>query len=172
MQREKREFIEHPRAPAGKHWKKWIWAIAPEDTQRVMNLREREPNQEGFMNSKMKDRLRGRSRDKKVSWLCGIYEWGIKGNNKAKPRVVYVGSTCARNGGRCTRMQNRILSYCKHGNHKSDLINKALREGYELWVRFMPTENERSARDEENRLLENYDYAWNKRNNGKIRNIL
>lgn len=79
---------------------------------------------------------------------------------------------------------HRILEYCTNGSHKDDLINDALRRGYELQVRvkvvgrmWNPVRRiwhprEEVAENEENKLLATYNYAWNKRNNGQIREIL
>ena len=164
-----RKLREDSHLPA-ENWKDWIWAMAPNNTKRVKNLRKRGRDQEGSVNSKIKDRLC--EQHDNVSTLCGIYEWRITGNYAAAPRVVYVGSTCAPDSGPCTRMKNRILDYCKHGNHKRDLINEALSKGYELWVRFMPTGSQKKAEEKEKDLLKKYDYAWNKRNYGNIRDIL
>jgi len=85
--------------------------------------------------------------------------------------VVYVGSTCTRNG-RCERLKSRIVGYCKHGNHKAGLIKDELREGYELWVRVKQASGEEDAKAQENALLAMYDYAWNIRNNNSIRYVL
>lgn len=105
--------------------------------------------------------------------LCGIYEW--RATQADQPNtVVYVGSTCTRNA-QFDLLRNRIFRYCKYGNHKRDLINDALRRGYELWARVKHADNEENAKQMENALLELYDYAWNKRRNGGdngIRHIL
>ena len=97
--------------------------------------------------------------------LCGIYEWRAKGTRPNQPNyVVYVGSTCVRR--KPQKLGGRIIRYCKYGNHKEDLINEALARGYELWVRVKPASSEREAQGLENALLRDYDYAWNKRQNG------
>ena len=71
-------------------------------------------------------------------------------------------------------MSERIREYCVNGSHKRDLINDALKKGYELWVRVKPTGiNARAAAERaENALLAKYDYVWNIRNNGAARSIL
>ena len=150
-------------------WTNWIWAMAPENTTRVKNLARRGEDQEGYKNAKIVNELCGEHGD--ADRLCGIYEWRATRPFGSDPTVVYVGSTCARNGGSCTKMKNRIVSYCTHGNHKTTLINEALQKGYELWVRFKPAVDEQEARDMENALLDTYNYAWNIRQNAK-RNIL
>lgn len=60
-----------------------------------------------------------------------------------------------------------------------DLINEALERGYEFWVRVKIVtgchpykEDAEVAEDMENKLLDRYDYAWNVRRNGRVRNIL
>ena len=101
---------------------------------------------------------------------CGIYEWRTKGTLGNQPKyVIYVGSTCR---GKPGALKRRILEYCTDGSHKEDLINGALGRGYELWVRVKTSEGRRNAEEMENELLDEYDYAWNKRNNGRIRKIL
>ena len=64
-----------------------------------------------------------------------------------------------------------IAGYCWHGNHKAALINDTLTKGYTLEVRYKQTFNEADARQQENDLLDVYDYAWNKRCNGGINGI-
>lgn len=100
----------------------------------------------------------------------GIYEWSAKRNRRgAKRKVVYVGSTCRSKRG---SLSKRILEYCRNGSHKARKIDDALQRKYELWVRVKSSANKKEAEKEENELLEQYNYAWNKRNNGKMRNIL
>lgn len=103
---------------------------------------------------------------------CGIYEWQARGTYDWQPSrvVVYVGSTCR---GKPGAIEDRIKEYCRTGSQKERLINKALRNGYELWVRAKATDEEGEAEDEENELLSKYNYAWNKRLNGnRTRNVL
>ncbi len=96
---------------------------------------------------------------------CGIYEWKAVGTFEGQPEhVVYAGST--------GRLRHRILEYCTDGSHKEELIYQALRRGYELWVRIKIVKRSRHAEDREDDLLDEYDYAWNKTRNGKIRDIL
>lgn len=108
-------------------WTNWIWAMAPENTTRVWNLKTRR-NHQGYRNTNIEEELW--EENDNVTRLCGIYEWSAIRSFGSDPIVVYVGSTCSRNGGPCTRMKNRIVTYCKHGNHKSDHINKALSRGF------------------------------------------
>ena len=132
---------------------------------------ERGPDQDGYMWSDIDDELC------EVGGLCGIYEFQARGtkNGQLESAVVYVGSTCPREAddGKCLKLRSRIIRYCRYGNHKAHLINDALSQGYELWVRYKKTGgSEKKAQKWENDLLNKYDYAWNKRSNGSIRDIL
>ena len=125
---------------------------------------KRGPDQVGYKWSKIADALGA------VGRLCGIYEWRATRGDQPN-RVVYAGSTCARDNG-CSRLRSRILDYCSDGNHKADLINDALKKGYTLEVRYKEAANVDDARKMENQLLDKYDYAWNITNNGSVRKIL
>ena len=129
-----------------------------------INLEVRGQGQQGYMKSDIGVALGD------VGNNCGIYEWRATRNDQPN-RVVYVGSTCPREG-LCPRLRNRIIGYCTNGNHKQVLINDALRKGYELWVRYKLAENVEEARRLENELLAMYDYAWNVRRNDFIRGTL
>ena len=143
--------------------------MAPENTPRE-NCCEPRVNQVGFVNTKLTDSLEQANPD--VACLCGIYEWRATGHYGVNPSVVYLGSTCPPCPGRNPwSLENRIVAYTTHGNHKAELINCALTSGCELWVRFKSASFEREARDMENELLRKYNYAWNIRNN-EIRPIL
>lgn len=166
MAKPRRERNSLPR----KGWSVWIKAMVPPYyiAFSTLNLQPRGPNQVGFISSDIREDF------PILAGLCGIYEWGVKRPllGESKIRVVYVGSTCRVKPG---ALQSRIQDYCRDGSHKEDLINAALLKGYELWVRVKPTRAYRKLNAErmENKLLANYDYAWNKRNNGnRIRNIL
>ena len=146
-------------------WSKWIWAMAPENTPRENHLERRVNDQVGFVNTNLTDSLR--QANPNVAELCGIYEWRATEEYGANPSVVYLGSTCPpARGPRPWRLENRIVAYTKRGNHKKELINYALTRGCELWVRFKPAPVETEAREMENELLRQYNYAWNVRNNG------
>jgi len=156
---------ERSRLPS-KGWSKWINAMVPNYTA-GKNLKRRRPNQVGFISSSIMKAF------PHLAQLCGVYEWGAKrpflGQNKNK--VVYLGNTCKRP--RASR--GRIQGYCRNGSHIADLINDALLRGHELSVRFKPTRvrRKRNAERMERKLLSEYNYAWNKRNNGnRVRHIL
>ena len=130
------------------------------------NLQRRGPSQFGYISSTIRKAF------PILAGHCGIYEWGAKRLGETKIRVVYVGSTCRVKPG---ALKSRIQDYCRDGSHKEILINAALLKGYELWVRVKPTRAYRklNAEQMENKLLAEYDYAWNERNNGNsIRYIL
>ena len=142
-------------------WSQWRKAMVPMSSGYTEN---RGPGQAGYMWSNIRNELNG------LVGLCGIYEFQVRGTlpHHLQSAVVYVGSTCRRqaDGGQCRRLNNRIINYCRHGNHKEDLINDALRRGYELWVRYKQAGSAEQAQAWENTLLAAYDYAWNKRCNG------
>ena len=150
--------------PQSKDWSEWFLAMVPDDNDNDgKNLKERGKDQEGYMNSDLRDALDA------VGNECGIYEW--RATRDGQPdRVVYVGSTCPREGS-SPKLKNRIIGYCTNGNHKTTLINDALQKGYKLEVRYKLAENVGEARDMENELLVMYNYAWNIRLNG-VRYIL
>lgn len=99
-------------------WSQWMRAMLPTSSRFTEN---RGPRQEGYMWSNIRNELNG------VVGLCGIYEFQVRGGTQSA--VVYVGSTCRRqaDGGQCRRLNSRIINYRRHGNHKADLINDALR---------------------------------------------
>ena len=103
-------------------WSQWMRAMVPTSSRFTEN---RGPRQEGYMWSNIRNELNG------VAGLCGIYEFQVRGTlpHHLQSAVVYVGSTCQRpaDGGQCRRLNSRIINYCRHGNHKADLINDALR---------------------------------------------
>lgn len=145
------------------NWTDCYLAMVPVTDSIRRNLEPRGPLQPGKMLSNIREAAG-------VVNLCGIYEWRATRPDQPN-RVVYVGSTCTRNG-ICNRLRSRIVGYCKHGNHKEVLINDALMRGYELWVRVKQASGEEDAKAQENTLLAMYDYAWNIRNNNSIRYVL
>ena len=140
----------------------------------------RGPGQPGYMWSNIRNVLN------EVAGLCEIYEFQVRGTlpGQLQSAIVYVGSTyvtvisnipstCPRgeDRGLCRKLNSRIINYCRHGNHKADLLNDALRRKYELWVRCKQARSAEEAQAWENALLAAYDYAWNVRNNGNIRAV-
>ena len=144
-------------------WTDWVRAMVPTDEEYYDQARNR--GHFGFMCTDIRAAFPNRTLE-----LCGIYEWQAVGTFDHQPNyVVYVGSTCRRKRG---ALGQRINEYCQKGSHKYDLINEALIKGYELWVRVKTSDGKKDAEDMENKLLEKYDYAWNKRRNRRIRDIL
>ena len=144
-------------------WSDWERTMLPRQTVGY-NLEPRGPNQAGFICSSIRNAFPDQAEH------CGIYEWQARGTLPDQPNhVVYVGSTCSCKPG---SLRGRILEYCRNGSHKDDLINDALRRGYELWVRVKSAGDRETAEDLENDLLDRYNYAWNVRCNGGLRCIL
>ena len=134
----------------------------------AVGFERRGRNQAGFILSSIRNAF------PLLAGHCGIYEWQARGKLPRQPNhVVYVESTCRAKQG---ALRGRILEYCTNGSHKEGLINDALRKGYELRVRVQIVEGSKPSREDaeamENALLNKYDYAWNTRINGQIRNIL
>lgn len=103
---------------------------------------------------------------------CGIYELAF-GHRVDYLTVVYVGCTCRKKQG---KVLARLREYCTNGDHKAELIDEKLKEGFYIYfraryVRENVGDQDQKARDAENFLLKQFDYAWNKRNNGDIRRI-
>ena len=147
-------------------WSDWELAMIPSIPSSRRGFERRGENQDGWICSSIKDAFDGQAQ------RCGIYEWQARRFDQPN-RVVYVGSTCR---GKEGALRDRILEYCRNGSHKKDLINDALDEGYELWVRVkisQPSQNcKADAEKMENELLAKYNYAWNIRNNVAVRSIL
>ena len=170
MAANQRKYREHSHlSRAG--WSNWELAMVPwiAGVPGVpVGFETRGPNQAGLIRSSIRRAFPDLARH------CGIYEWRAKGTLRDRPNhVVYLGSTCRAKQG---ALRSRILEYCTSNSHKEDFINDALGNGYELWVRVKIVEGnnptKKKAENMENALLEEYDYAWNKRNNGQFRYIL
>ena len=146
-------------------WSDWKRAMVPPQTK-GRNLQPRGENQVGSICSSIRDAFSAEAED------CGIYEWQARKSGQPN-RVVYVGSTCR---GKAGALRDRILEYGRNGSHKKDLVNDALRKGYELWVRVKVSKARENCRKDaermENELLAKYNYAWNIRNNVAVRSIL
>ena len=159
-----RNLREHSRLSQN-GWSHWKRAMVPNNSNALTHrLKRRDSDQQGWM-----------CRSIRKAFLyyanhCGVYEWRVRGTRDDQPTyVVYIGSTCRSKRG---ALRARILEYCRNGSHKMDLFNRALQRGYEMWVRVKVSRGRRTAEKEENALLARYNYAWNKRRNGNIRDIL
>ena len=163
---QERELRENARENANltDGWSDWVRAIVPEEQVPTANASTdyTKRNGRGWFCENVQDCL-GRDVNK-----CGIYEWSLSKPWLKKKVVVYVGSTCRKKEG---SLHSRIREYCSNGSHKKELINEAVEERYELYVRIKVKGNKTQAQVAENRLLQKYDYAWNKRENGEIRKI-
>ena len=151
----------HLRGAHSHGWTGWVRAMVPNEEEQ---FQARDGGHFGFMRRNMRAAFPDKTLEE-----CGIYEWQAVGT-PVHPHnyVVYVGSTCR---GKRGALGQRINEYCKKGSHKRDLINNTLRERYELWVRVKTLNTKKDAQDMENKLLDNYDYAWNERRNEQIRDI-
>ena len=76
----------------------------------------------------------------------------------------------------------RLSEYMKHGSHIRKIIQRALNDNFEIHVRWIKLSEEicgkrfnetgeKIAEELENRYLDRFDYAWNKRRNGNRRKI-
>lgn len=90
----------------------------------------------------------------------GIYELELQKNGKHIP--VYVGSS--------SQVADRLYEYSTSGSHKKSEIDQALKDGYSLNARSKNSPSKTKAVEEENKLLDKFDYAWNIKQNGKLRN--
>ena len=146
-------------------WSGWKRAMVPPQTE-SRNLQPRGQNQVGYICPGIRNAFPDEAEH------CGIYEWQARKAGQPN-RVVYVGSTCR---GKAGALRDRILEYGRNGSHKKDLVNDALRKGYELWVRVKVSKARENCRKDaermENELLAKYNYAWNIRNNVAVRSIL
>eukprot|EP00112_Aurelia_sp_Birch-Aquarium-sp1_P007237 Seg1788.3 transcript_id=Seg1788.3/GoldUCD/mRNA.D3Y31 product="Protein EFFECTOR OF TRANSCRIPTION 3" protein_id=Seg1788.3/GoldUCD/D3Y31 len=88
----------------------------------------------------------------------GVYELrSVKGRKK---EVVYTG--------RAKNFAKRMKAYIRDGSHLNEEIFNALKKGKQVEARLKRTAPSK-AKAAENSLLKNYDYRWNKANNGKTR---
>ena len=143
------------------NWTGWVKAIVP--NRGGDYVRERNGGHIGFMHANIEVAFSDNVLNK-----CGIYEWKAKGTlDHQDDYVVYVGSTCRKRGS----LGQRIKEYCRDGSHKHHFINTALRQEYELWVRVRVSIDKDDSGKMENKFLDKYDYAWNTRLNGDIRDI-
>ena len=143
----------HVAVPAG-NWSQWLKFMVPRRN----------------LGGVYRNRANGHEGLYRVNWnapddgVCGIHEWKIVNPHLPGDEcVVYLGSSC--NAGDAP-LRNRILQYCGNRPHKAELINNALREVYELHVRYRVFEGVHQAKNAENYLLGRYNYAWNIRGNG------
>lgn len=151
-----REYIEDEVffANGNNEWSDWILVMKPGKDHG--DGWENRLNQEGSRRVSLNDY---------VTESCGIYELKIrKGWIFVEECIVYIGKSCA--PGQDASLRNRINLYCKNGSHKKDLINVALSEEYEMYVRYKTFLSNDLSTKAETKLLGKYNYAWNDKDNG------
>lgn len=106
----------------------------------------------------------------------GVYEVRIipPGGKPSDAEVVYFGK--AGGDGTKSTLNQRMRQYMLDGSHKKELYDAITKAGFEIQVRAAPVgkETRGSTSDEkvkqvESDILERYDYALNKMENGKLR---
>lgn len=154
-------------------WSDWVLAISPNKMDGCIQRAIAKPDLQGYKITK--PNLKREMGNIAKEFACGIYEW--MASRDGKNRVVYIGSTCRNLEKKGDFMaMERIMEYCHNGSHKTELIEDALKSGYELWVSFKGSCKsccKKTAEKDENEALKKYDYAWNLRNQKtEIRKIL
>ena len=142
-------------------WSSWVLVMSPQKTGACLIARQR--NNEGF-------RIKEDTLIEKINspGVCGVYE--LKIMKEGTTLVVYMGCTCR------SSVENgfiaRLMEYCKHGSHKKDYLNAALRDGYRVYVRYKQSCNasdgvsvhtKRMAERDEDNVLKHIMYPWNLR---------
>lgn len=101
----------------------------------------------------------------------GIYELGLVKLRDPDTAVltsieikwVYVGKSK-------NLFQRLVRGYANSGSHKQEDIKLAINDGYTIVCRYKKMANGNIAREEEKKILENYNYEWNiQENKGKKR---
>lgn len=157
----KREEVSRVFSQPGSSWSRWYTALLPKAPNRSPMYEKREEGDDVVIYKEIRNRFVGRA-----GYDDGIYELSVL--KKGKPRyVVYIGAAHRKGPG---SISERILEYCTSGSHKDKLINKAMSRGYKLLARARNIHGSREFVYQcEDSYLERYDYAWNKRKNGRIR---
>jgi hypothetical protein len=104
----------------------------------------------------------------------GIYEIRVVPPG-GDPKVIYLGKAGGEGTG--STLRQRIGQYMNNGSHKADLYNSLLKAGCSFEVRTKNTGSYSTrtrgasdrAKDAETKLLNQFDYAANKMENGKLR---
>jgi len=100
---------------------------------------------------------------------AAVYEFQLREPGKS-PYTVYIGSTCRERGD--TSPRQRIQIYLQNGGRKAEMIEEALNNGMELWIRIsQDTKGMDQANQIEDEMLDKYEYAWNARRNWGVRRI-
>ena len=85
------------------------------------------------------------------------YEIGIKKPSQREVRIKYTGET--------KNERERMIQYGRNGSHIPDKIDKALKDGNEIYYRGQAKPSKEKAEKSEKRLLKKWDYPWNTKNN-------
>lgn len=158
-----REEVPRIKSLVPSPWSGWFVALVPEARGNDSDkYKKRSKGHEGLILRKIEDRFRRQEYDN------GIYELCLsRGENQY---VVYVGRSRSREP---YSINERIRDYCRDGSHISDLIDKAMQNGYTMAVRAKSIPDEEDVEEGERKYLDEYDYAWNDINNGERReNVL
>jgi len=100
---------------------------------------------------------------------AAVYVFQLREPGK-NPMTVYIGSTFRDRGD--TSPRQRIQVYLQNGGRKEEMIEEALNNGMELWIRIsQDTKGMDEANKIENEMLDKYEYAWNARRNWGVRRI-
>ncbi|XP_045160569.2 uncharacterized protein LOC123525524 [Mercenaria mercenaria] len=146
--RTKREEVDDSSLP-GQNWSEWDQLMTPHSN--TPGWIRRDPGNTGY-----------RLTDEKLKDIViderGVYELKIEKHGRII--VVYAG--------KAENVLQRLIDYCKNGSHKPQRFDDALLGGYNICVRFRHTNN---IDDAEKKLLDRYNYAWNKSRNDKERDI-
>lgn len=87
-----------------------------------------------------------------------VYELAISrtGHISAED-VMYAGET--------VNVGNRMGDYGEDGSHLSDVIDRSIRAGFDVYCRFFPVASKSAAVQAEQRRLMKFDYSWNIKDN-------
>lgn len=154
MERQNREDVRAIAHHGNNAWSQWYLVMAA--PQPCQGFESRNTGHRGYKKIKIDF----------IPEDCGIYEWKVKHNDIGK--VAYVGKTCNDDH---SSLRDRIARYCADGSHKHTRINTVLKNDGELYVRYKKYSNNADATEAERFYLEKYNYAWNKIQNIKERNL-
>ena len=150
-------------------WSDWMRALVPQAVHQLQFDIQR-PNGWRRRSHEILAMVPGLHHD--VGAGFGIYEWQARKieNGNDKMIVVHIGSTSRSYPE--SSLRDRVVEYCVNGAHKKEQIDNALENGYEMWVRVKSAPDRETAEDLEDELLDAYDYAWNTRRNGSMRDVV
>jgi len=95
------------------------------------------------------------------TYSSGVYEFSVRPGEGAPLVPVYIGgATC---------LHERHSAYLGSKNHKKSQFEEAKRNGWDILVRVIKTKTVKEAFLLESRFLAAFDFAWNDKENGKVR---